>query len=88
MEIMMNKGEIICINGDARNLRISTRSGILWITQTGDPGDYLLKAGDSFLISRKGRVAITAFKTAQTHFSIPVSIKPDASFWQACVQSG
>ena len=34
MEIIMNKGEIICIDGDARELEITSFAGTLWITQT------------------------------------------------------
>ena len=82
MEIIMNKGEIICIDGDARELEITSFAGTLWITQTGDPNDYLLSAGDCFKISQKGRVAVTACKAAQAHFSTTISIKSPATPWQ------
>ena len=82
MEIVMNKGEIICIDGDARELEITSIAGTLWITQTGDPNDYLLSPGDRFKIVRKGRVAINACKAAQAHFSSSILIKSQAAPWQ------
>lgn len=87
MEIVMHKGEIICIDGDARGLEITNCSGTLWITQSGDPNDYLLTPGDLFTVSMTGRVAITACKTAQAHLSSPVSIKGSDSLWQAHLQT-
>lgn len=34
--------------------------GVLWLTQTGDSTDYLLRAGQSFTAGRRGRVAVQA----------------------------
>ena len=82
MELVMNKGEIICIDGDARGLEITSFAGTLWVTQTGDPNDYLLSASDCFKISQKGRVAVTACKAAQAHFSATIAIKNPATSWQ------
>ena len=87
MEIVMHKGEIICIDGDARELEITSFSGTLWITQTGDPNDYLLSTGDCFKISRKGRVAITACEAAQAHFSSSILIKTLATPWRVQLQT-
>ena len=82
MEIVMNQGEIICIDGDARELEVTCYSGTLWITQVGDPNDYLLSAGESFTISQKGRVAVTACKTANANFSASVLLKHQPQPWQ------
>ena len=86
MEITMNKGEIICIDGDARELEVTSFSGTLWITQAGDPNDYLISVGEKFRISRKGRVAITACKTAKAHFSSPILLTIPGSPWRVQVQ--
>ncbi len=34
--------------------------GVLWVTQAGDPDDYLLRAGEQFLASRPGAVLAQA----------------------------
>jgi hypothetical protein len=82
MEIVMDKGEIICIDGDARGLEISSFTGTLWITQIGDPNDYIISSGNRFKISQKGRVAVTACKTAKAHFSSSVRLLNRPDPWQ------
>jgi hypothetical protein len=37
---------------------IRVMEGMLWITEEGDPGDYLIGAGDTFVATRRGRVVI------------------------------
>ena len=36
--------------------------GIVWLTQSGDPTDYLLRAGDRFTAQSRGRVVAQAFE--------------------------
>ena len=43
--------------GDA----IICTNGVLWVTQAGDPADYLLKKGKKFVASRVGLVLVQAF---------------------------
>lgn len=82
MEIVMDKGEIICIDGDARELEVTSLSGTLWVTQTGDPNDYIISSGNSFRISQKGRIAVTACKTAKAHFSASILLTNRTAPWQ------
>jgi len=41
--------------------RIECLSGVLWVTQDGDPRDIILEAGDGFDFDRRGRSVISAF---------------------------
>jgi len=82
MEIMLNTGEIVCIDGDARNLTISCQSGKLWVTQSGDLNDYLVSPGENFVISRKGRIAVTALGVARLRFTQPIELKQAYRPWQ------
>jgi hypothetical protein len=43
--------------------------GMLWITQEGDPEDYLIKRGGSFIANRQGVVVIQALTQAGYHLS-------------------
>ncbi len=44
----------------AGDVIVCTR-GVLWVTQKGDPEDYLLKEGERFVAKRLGLVVIQTF---------------------------
>ena len=82
MDIVLEYGEIVCIDGDARNLSIACQAGKLWITQPGDPNDYTLVPGEIFRISRKGKIAVTALDDARVSFTAPIELKQVSLPWQ------
>jgi hypothetical protein len=51
--------------GDA----ILVTQGILWVTQEGDPQDYVLSAGERFVANRHGAVVVEALTDAALRFS-------------------
>ncbi len=82
MDIVLDNGEIVCIDGDARDLAVLCHSGRLWITQPGDLTDYMLIPGERFIVTRKGKITITAFDNSRVKFTEPVGIGQAASRWQ------
>ena len=44
------RNELIRLDGDAAGRVVSCRKGILWLTQTGNPGDHLIRASEAFAI--------------------------------------
>jgi hypothetical protein len=48
------------VPGDA----IIATCGVLWVTQSGDPEDYMLKQGEAFVAKRQGTVVVEAFTPA------------------------
>ncbi len=56
------RDEMIRLDGDVAGRVISCRKGILWLTQTGTPGDHLIRAGEAFSIGRGGVVLISALE--------------------------
>jgi len=82
MDIILKNGEIVCIDGDARNLGVTCRSGQLWVTQPGDPNDYMVTPGENFIITRKGKIAVTALDDAQVFFTTPLELKQECRSWQ------
>ena len=75
MDLVLEHGDIICINGDARNMEVSCATGRLWVTQQGDPNDYILAPGDRLVINRNGRIAVTAMNHARLHLVKPMKLK-------------
>ena len=51
--------------GDA----IVVTQGTLWVTQEGDPQDYVISTGERFVASRHGAVVVEALTDAAMRFS-------------------
>ena len=49
---------------DARGTTLRVARGRLWVTQYGDPTDYVLEAGDTWTIERRGRTIVQAQRDA------------------------
>ena len=43
---------------------VSCRSGAVWLTQSGDPADYVLQDGHCFVAQRSGKVVVQALSGA------------------------
>jgi hypothetical protein len=56
------RGDLIRLNGNVAGKVISCGEGILWLTQTGTPGDHLMQAGEAFSIGHPGVVLISALE--------------------------
>jgi hypothetical protein len=61
-EHRLRRDERIRLDGNAAGRVISCRKGVLWLTQTGTPGDHLIRAGEAFSIDRPGLVLISALE--------------------------
>jgi hypothetical protein len=56
------RDELTRLDGDIAGRVILCRKGVLWLTQTGTPGDHLIRAGEAFSIDRPGLVLISALE--------------------------
>jgi Protein of unknown function (DUF2917) len=59
VRVSLSEGELFTMPGDRRGTRLEGLAGGLWVTQSGDPEDHWLPAGQTFVISRKGKVVVT-----------------------------
>lgn len=59
-EHTLRRDEGMRLRGNAAGRSVSCREGILWVTQTGNPGDHLLRAGETFSSERPGRLVVGA----------------------------
>ena len=74
----LRRGEQIRLDGNAGGNVISCREGILWLTQTGNPGDHLVLAGETFRIAAPGRIVIGAL--ADSFFIVKEERAPSRLF--------
>ncbi len=58
----LRRDELIRLDGNVAGRIISCREGVLWLTQTGNPGDHLIRAGEAFSIGHRGVALISALE--------------------------
>jgi len=58
VEVSLNEGELFAMTGDRRGTRLQSLGGGLWVTQSGDPKDHWVQPGQTFVVSRKGKVVV------------------------------
>ncbi|MBI5848882.1 MAG: hypothetical protein HZB31_13225 [Nitrospirae bacterium] len=56
----MHSGAMLLIDGDGRGITVLCTEGTGCLTQPSDPEDHILLPGETFVIDKKGLVAITA----------------------------
>lgn len=57
-ELEVESGELVKFQHPGEVTRITCVRGLLWITQEGDPTDYVLHRGESFVPQRRGTVLV------------------------------
>jgi Protein of unknown function (DUF2917) len=57
--IPLNTGQLLDIN-DGEGLTVECLEGAVWITQSNDPRDTVLNAGQSFVLDRPGLALVCA----------------------------
>lgn len=62
--IHFGMGELQGLDGDNRWRMIICREGMVWITQERDWRDYVLEAGDIFVVTQRGSVLIQALQNS------------------------
>lgn len=55
---------MLVLKGDTCGSVLVCRAGSAWITQEDDPADHLLRSGERFVITHKGRVVIQGYPAA------------------------
>jgi hypothetical protein len=58
VEIPLASNQLLTLDGDRRGQVLMSSAGSLWITQEGDEQDYLLKCGERFTVTRRGKVLV------------------------------
>lgn len=64
-EVTLIAGKIWRMDGDHRWHVIACRQGEVWITQECDGRDYVLAAGELFIVTRRGTVLVQALAGAR-----------------------
>ena len=76
--VRLNTGELLDID-DGEGFTIECREGAIWITQSNDPRDIVLEAGESFVLDKPGLALICAAAgpaTVALAVSLPLLRRP------------
>jgi len=68
VERCLSAQEIERLAGIRKGDSIICTHGLLWITQEGDPEDYMLMKGEKFVANRQGVVLVQAFKESACRY--------------------
>ena len=69
LTLELARGETLSLD-DARGVRITGRSGIIWVTQERRPADDFVSAGTSLVVSEAGRTVVEALERGLVQLSI------------------
>lgn len=72
-EVELYANQVWELGGDHRWRVLLCLQGELWVTQEGDGRDYLLAAGQMFIVTRPGLVVVQALQPARVQITSPVA---------------
>ncbi len=60
VEMILHPHEILDLHETGHRMAIECKSGVIWVTHTGENQDYMLRAGRRYVASTKGKIVIEA----------------------------
>jgi hypothetical protein len=65
--LTLGAGQLLALD-DARGTRIQPREGSVWITEEGETQDFIVEAGQAFVVKRRGRTLVQAVVDSRIAF--------------------
>jgi len=69
-DINLTQGELFRYEKPHTRIKVHCQQGVVWITQSGNPTDFLLRAGESFTSINKGVVLTQALQKGSIRVSV------------------
>lgn len=66
----IERGSLVRLR-DGKGLLVCVLQGELWVTQEGDPRDYLVRAGERLRLERRGAVVASALSAVRVTMTQP-----------------
>lgn len=60
IELLLQPRQILDLTETEHRMAIECKSGVLWVTHSGENQDYMLKAGKRYTSKTKGKIVIEA----------------------------
>ena len=65
IELLLQPRQILDLEETEHRMAIECKSGVLWVTHSGEARDYMLKAGKRYTSKTKGKIVIQAINEAR-----------------------
>jgi hypothetical protein len=76
LSVELGLGELVRMQGDNRWRMIACMQGVVWITQERDMQDYVLTAGQIFLVTLPGTVLVQGVKESSVQVTPSLRTRP------------
>jgi hypothetical protein len=64
IEMLLHPHQVLNLDETGLGMAIECKSGVLWVTHTGENQDYMLRAGRRYISNTRGRIIIEAIDEA------------------------
>ncbi len=71
LAFILKKHQLLTLDEVQPKMAIECKEGVIWVTHSGDPQDYVLRPGRHFLPKGKGSVVIEAIADACVDIAEP-----------------
>jgi hypothetical protein len=65
IELVLHPHQILDLDETQHRMAIECKSGVLWVTHSGETQDYMLKAGKRYVSKTKGKILIQAINESR-----------------------
>ncbi len=64
IELLLHPRQVLNLDETQHQMAIECKSGVLWVTHSGESQDYMLRAGRRYISKTKGQIVIEAIDEA------------------------
>ena len=65
IELLLHPRQVLNLDETQHRMAIECKSGVLWVTHSGESQDYMLRAGRRYISKTKGQIVIEAIDEAR-----------------------
>jgi len=60
IELLLHPHQVLNLDDTDHRMAIECKSGVIWVTHTGENQDYMLRAGKRYISKTKGKIIVEA----------------------------
>jgi len=60
IELLLHPHQVLNLDETDHRMAIECKSGVIWVTHTGENQDYMLRAGKRYISKTKGKIIVEA----------------------------